>query len=450
MELMNETLPLNLTLSNSSIIKVIGVGGGGSNAVNHMYRQGINDVTFIVCNTDNQDLKRSPVPIKIHLGNTTTQGLGAGGKPEVAMAAAEESIEDIKKVLTDNTKMVFITAGMGGGTGTGASPIVAKIARELDILTVGIVTIPFAFEGSKKIQQALRGITELSKYVDALLIINNEKLKLIYPDLNLANAFAKADNVLTNAANAIAEIITIQGYINIDFADVNTIMREGKVAIMNTGYAAGENRITKAIEDALNSPLLNTSDVNGASKVLLSLYCSTSHQILMEEISQIHDFMSRVGDDVTVIWGATYDDELDDKVKITLIATGFNVKDIPGMPITPSANTNVEENNPGTAQASPDENVFLQNEEIENLKNEKNLEKAMKELYGESIKTTPQPEPETITFTVEPSVSDEIVEIIGEEINDNATIITFDDLDDEKILDTVTRTPSWAKKFLKK
>ena len=324
MDYLEDTLPLDLPLANSSIIKVIGVGGGGGNAVNHMYKQGIADVSFVVCNTDNQDLVRSPVPIKIQLGKNITQGLGAGGRPEVARRAAEESVADLHTMLADNTKMVFITAGMGGGTGTGASPIVAKTAHDMGILTVGIVTIPFAFEGNVKIRQALEGVVALSEYVDAILVINNEKLKNIFPDLNLSNAFAKADDVLTNAAKAIAEIITISGYINIDFADVSTIMRDGKVAIMNTGYASGDNRITRAIDDALTSPLLNTSDVKGAKKVLLSLYCSHSNEIKMEEITQIHDFMAKVGEDVTVIWGASFDDELGDDVKITLIATGFD------------------------------------------------------------------------------------------------------------------------------
>lgn len=329
---LDDTLPLELPLVDSSIIKVIGVGGGGGNAVNHMYRQGINDVTFVVCNTDNQALKKSPVPTKIQLGTDTTEGLGAGGKPEVARKAAEESIEKIKEILKDNTKMVFITAGMGGGTGTGASPVVAQAAHDLGILTVAIVTIPFAFEGNIKIMQALEGVSSLSDHVDAILVINNEKLTEIYPDLELANAFAKADDVLTNAAKGIAEIITVPGYINTDFADVYSIMKDGNVAIMNTGFASGENRITRAIEDALNSPLLNTNDVSGASKVLLSLYCSTTNQIKMEEVSQIHEFMNKVGDNIQVIWGATFDDSLGDNVKITLIATGFDVSDIPGMP----------------------------------------------------------------------------------------------------------------------
>jgi len=325
---MDNILPLDLPLIDPSIIKVIGVGGGGGNAVNHMYNQGIRDVSFVVCNTDNQALNHSPVPIKIQLGG----GLGAGNNPEVARKAAEDTIDQIQEILQDNTKMVFITAGMGGGTGTGASPVVAKAAHDLGILTVGIVTIPFAFEGAMKIRQALEGVAALSEHVDALLVINNEKLREIFADLELSNAFAKADDVLTNAARGIAEIITVPGYINTDFADVYTILSKGNVAIMNTGYASGEHRITNAIKDALNSPLLNTNDVSGASKVLLNLYCSREYQIKMEEVKEINDFMASIGDEIQVIWGAAFDEDLGEKVKITLIATGYDVSDIPGMP----------------------------------------------------------------------------------------------------------------------
>ncbi len=441
MNFLEDTLPLDLPLANSSIIKVIGVGGGGGNAVNHMYSQGIADVSFVVCNTDNQDLVRSPVPIKVQLGKSITQGLGAGGRPEIARKAAEESIEDIQRMLADNTKMVFITAGMGGGTGTGASPVVARVAQEMGILTVGIVTIPFAFEGSKKIRQALEGVVALSEYVDAILVINNEKLKFIYPDLGLANAFAKADDVLTNAAKAIAEIITIPGYINTDFADVNTIMRDGKVAIMNTGYASGENRITKAIEDALNSPLLNTNDVKGAKKVLLSLYCSQENIIKMEEITQIHDFMANVGEDVTVIWGASYDESLDDKVKITLIATGFDVKDIPGMPASivkklKEAEKELEED------FDPENNPF--DEELEEQKKEADAEItiAMGELYGNSIK---QPKPEEKKEEIMQSAIP--FEAVPE---DDLPVLDISDLDDEDNLQKVEQIPAWKRRFMKK
>ena len=441
MDYLEDTLPLDLPLANSSIIKVIGVGGGGGNAVNHMYKQGIADVSFVVCNTDNQDLVRSPVPIKIQLGKNITQGLGAGGRPEVARRAAEESVADLHTMLADNTKMVFITAGMGGGTGTGASPIVAKTAHDMGILTVGIVTIPFAFEGNVKIRQALEGVVALSEYVDAILVINNEKLKNIFPDLNLSNAFAKADDVLTNAAKAIAEIITISGYINIDFADVSTIMRDGKVAIMNTGYASGDNRITRAIDDALTSPLLNTSDVKGAKKVLLSLYCSHSNEIKMEEITQIHDFMAKVGEDVTVIWGASFDDELGDDVKITLIATGFDVKDIPGMPsgLVKKRKTTDErlENEPEHSE------VPVSEEEMEEHKksSEEEISKVMGELYGDSLrqnKTEKREEviQETIPFE---AATDE-----------KLPVVNIFELESEEEFNRVEQIPTWKRRFMKK
>ncbi|MFV0470980.1 MAG: cell division protein FtsZ [Paludibacteraceae bacterium] len=438
MDILNDNLPLDLPISDTSYIKVIGVGGGGGNAVNHMYTKGITDVSFVVCNTDNQDLERSPVPIKIQLGKSTTQGLGAGAKPDVARVAAEESIDDIRNILSNNTRMVFITAGMGGGTGTGASPVVAKAANELGILTVGIVTIPFAFEGNKKIRQALEGVVALSEHVDAILVINNEKLKKIFPDLNLSNAFAKADDVLANAAKAIAEIITIPGYINIDFADVNTTMKNGKVAIMNTGFSAGENRITQAIDDALTSPLLNTSDVSGAKKVLLSLYCSHQNAIRMEEITQIHEFMAKVGSDIEVIWGAAFDDTLDDQVKVTLIATGFDVKDIPGMPASFLKKTEYEEDTPNE---SVEEHKELSEEDEAK---EKEINKAMGELYGESIQSETEskllPEKETNLFAnkKEESVKNE----------DELPVLDIFDLDNDENLNQIEKIPAW-KRFMK-
>lgn len=440
MNILEETLPLNLPLVNSSIIKVIGVGGGGGNAVNHMYNQGIADVSFVVCNTDNQALINSPVPIKVQLGKSTTEGLGAGGRPEVARKAAEESIEDIQQMLADNTKMAFITAGMGGGTGTGASPIVAKAAQAMGILTVGIVTIPFAFEGNQKIRQALEGVVALSEYVDAILVINNEKLKFIYPDLGLDNAFAKADDVLTNAAKAIAEIITIPGYINTDFADVNSIMRDGKVAIMNTGFASGENRITKAIEDALNSPLLNTNDVKGAQKVLLSLYCSRENIIKMEEITQIHDFMANVGEDVNFIWGASYDDSLGDKVKITLIATGFDVKDIPGMPasiIKKLKNDEKEEAQAkeGDALANMPSNTSKYEQQASSTATHYNMDNAIKEIYGASIK---QPLPKETDSSIPPSAQ-------TDDTQEDDIVIDISMLENDEDLQQKEEIPSWKR-----
>lgn len=311
-----------------SIIKVIGVGGGGGNAVNHMYREGIHEVTFVVCNTDNQALDESPVPIKLQLGK---EGLGAGNRPERAREAAEESIDDIKGMLNDGCKMVFITAGMGGGTGTGAAPIIAKTAKEMGILTVGIVTIPFLFEGNKKIDQALDGVEAISKHVDALLVINNERLRDVYSDLSLMNAFGKADDTLSIAAKSIAEIITIRGKINLDFNDVKTVLKDGGVAIMSTGYGTGESRVSKAINDALHSPLLNNNDIFNSKKVLFNISYSPSSELMMEEMNEVHEFMSKFGNDVETKWGVYIDESLEDKVKFTILATGFGVKDVPGM-----------------------------------------------------------------------------------------------------------------------
>ena len=315
-----------------SIIKVIGVGGGGGNAVTHMYHEGIHDVSFVLCNTDSQALFKSDVPKKLQLGKTITQGLGAGNRPEKARLAAEESSDDIWKLLNDDTKMVFITAGMGGGTGTGAAPVIAKIAKSMEILTVGIVTIPFLFEGRRKIIQALDGVEKIAANVDALLVINNERLRDIYHDWTIPNAFQKADDTLTVAAKSIAEIITLPGYINLDFADVHTILKDGGVAIMSSGIGVGENRVSKAIEDALNSPLLNNNDVFNAKKILLNISSSgVEAPLLMEEMNEVHDFMSRFDSDIEVIWGTAIDENLKEKVKITILATGFGVSNMPFM-----------------------------------------------------------------------------------------------------------------------
>lgn len=328
----DEILDFVYPQANASIIKVIGVGGGGGNAVSHMYQEGINDVSFVLCNTDNQALNKSMIPYKIQLGVKTTEGLGAGNRPERAKIAAEESLDDINRMMDDGTKMVFITAGMGGGTGTGAAPVVARLAKEKDILTVGIVTIPFLFEGEPKIIQALNGVEEMSKYVDALLVINNEKLRSIYPDLNIRNAFEKADDTLTVAAKSIAEIITNPGIVNLDFADVKTILKDGGVAIMSTGYGEGERRVNLAIEDALNSPLLNNNNPFGARKVLFNLYSSEQNPVKMEEMAQVHEFMNKFDQQkIEVIWGVATDDSLGDSVKLALLATGFEMSNIPGM-----------------------------------------------------------------------------------------------------------------------
>jgi cell division protein FtsZ len=311
----------------NSIIKVIGVGGGGGNAVNHMYREGIHDVTFVLCNTDNQALNDSPVPVHLQLGK---EGLGAGNRPEKARAAAEESLEDIKNVLSDGTRMAFITAGMGGGTGTGAAPVIARVSKEMGILTVGIVTIPFRFEGDRKIDQALDGVEEMSKHVDALLVINNERLREIYPELTVLDAFGKADDTLSVAAKSIAEIITVHGKINLDFNDVKTVLKDGGVAIMSTGYGEGDGRVKQAIDDALNSPLLNDNDVFNSKKILLSFTHSddVNHKgLMMDEMNEINDFMEKFSN-FELKWGIANDPTLGDKVKVTILATGFGLADI--------------------------------------------------------------------------------------------------------------------------
>lgn len=321
---MSEILKFDLPRNQSSIIKVIGVGGGGSNAVNHMYRQGINGVDFIISNTDAQSMESSPVPTRIQLGATLTGGLGAGASPTVGRNAALENVEDIRKILEKGTKMVFITAGLGGGTGTGAAPVIAQVSKELGILTVGIVTIPFAFEGKKRRSSAEEGIRQLKEHVDALLIISNDKLRQLHGDLALSEAFNRADNILTTAAKGIAEIITVTGYINVDFEDVKTVMNNSGVAIMGNGIASGPERAKTAVELALNSPLLDNNDISGAGNILLYITSGTK-EITMDEVTDITDFIQEktksTGD---IIWGNGFDSSLEDKISVTLIATGFD------------------------------------------------------------------------------------------------------------------------------
>ena len=330
-----ETLKFRNTCNVPKIIKVIGVGGGGGNAVENMYRTSIHNVSFVICNTDSQALENSPIPVKVQLG----EGLGAGNNPEVARKAAENSREEIAALFDDGTKMVFITAGMGGGTGTGAAPVVAEIAKSLGILTVGIVTIPFMFEMSNKIHQALRGVTEIAKHVDALLVINNQRLLEIYPECKIKTGFKKVDEVLTVATKSIAEIITIHGIINLDFKDVEKVLKDGGVAIMSYGIDKGEQRLAGAFDKALHSPLLNKNNIYDSKKILFNIYIEPEEDeddeagLKVGEMEWVNNFMKRFNhDNIEVIWGMSEDETLQKgEVKVTVLATGFGMHNIPEM-----------------------------------------------------------------------------------------------------------------------
>jgi cell division protein FtsZ len=368
-------LPFAIPTDAPRIIKVIGVGGGGSNAVHNMYRKGIHNVSFAVCNTDIQALQNSPIPKKIQLGETITEGLGAGNDPEVARRAAEESREEITALFNDGTKMAFITAGMGGGTGTGAAPVVAEIAKSLGILTVGIVTIPFKFEMTGKIKQALKGVIEISKHVDALLVINNQRLIDIYPKLNVTEGFRIVDDVLTTATKSIAEIITARGTINLDFRDVSKILKNGGVAIMSYGIEKGEMRVSRAFRSAMHSPLLNDNDIYKSKKILFNIYQNPNDPIRVEEMAEVESFMEQFkSEDIELIWGLSQDMNLENgEVKVTVLATGFGMKDIPDMrPII---------------QKEEEEQQILSREEIEQREiEERQLDSMVEALYKPDFK----------------------------------------------------------------
>jgi len=320
----------DLPVERSSIIKVLGIGGGGNNAVNHMFEKGIRDVNFVICNTDHQALVNSQVPVKVQIGEALTEGRGAGSKPEIGRKAAMENIADVMDALSGNTKMVFITTGMGGGTGTGAAPVIAQACKEAGLLTIAVVTIPFKSEGKVRIKHAIDGVTELKDKVDSLLVINNEKLREIYGNQSVSTAFAKADDVLTTAVKGIAEIITVTGYINVDFADVETVMRDSGVALLGMGSASGENRAIKAIEEALKSPLLNSNDITGARSILLNISTGNGdHELTMDELGEITDYIYEVAsDDALIIRGLSKDDSLNEEISVTVIATGFEANSI--------------------------------------------------------------------------------------------------------------------------
>ena len=389
-----------------TIIKVMGVGGGGNNAINHMYMQNIEGVSFVVLNTDRQQLNESPVPNRVLLGPNTTHGLGAGNIPETARRAAEESEAEIAALFDDDTKMVFITVGMGGGTGTGAAPVVARIAHEKGVLTIGIVTIPFLFEGPRKILKALDGADEMGKYVDALLIINNQRLTEIYKDLDFTNAFGKADDTLTIAARSISDLITVKGKINLDFNDVNTTLRNGGPAIISSGYGTGERRVTKAIGNALESPLLKNRDVYGSRKILMNFYYNPESEspLLMEEMNEIQEFMANFDQEVDVIWGMAFDNSLADQIKVTVLASGFNVSLDKEAPVSTVSSTRREP----VAAESP------------RMRDDERL----KEEYG--VKA--------------------VTEITLNQLRARYYVFTPDQYDDDDIIDMFEKTPTYKRK----
>lgn len=398
-------IKFDLPKEQTSIIKVIGVGGGGSNAVNHMYRQGITGVDFIVCNTDKQALEISPVPLKVQLGTSLTQGLGAGSIPEMGRNSAIESIDAIRDMLGANTKMVFITAGMGGGTGTGAAPIIAQTCKEMGILTVGIVTIPFMFEGKRKRAQAEEGLEELKRNVDCLLVITNDKLREIYGNLGIGEAFGKADNVLTSAAKSIAELISLTKHMNVDFNDVNTAMKSSGVALMGSGTAEGDNRALKAIEHALNSPLLNDNDIRGARFVLLDI-TSGKTELSMDEFGEITDLIQEAtGNTADVKIGYGIDEALGEKVHITIIATGFKSGSVTTSLTTSEPEkkyvTLVEEKPVVNQISSPTENILAKTEEPY-LKKEETTWKTEEPVLKSEVKSQATIEFEIKTASEEP------------------------------------------------
>jgi cell division protein FtsZ len=357
-ELMNFDLPVE----RSSIIKVLGIGGGGNNAVNHMFERGIRDVNFVVCNTDHQALVNSKVPVKVQIGESLTEGRGAGSRPEIGKKAALENIGDVMEALSGNTKMVFITTGMGGGTGTGAAPVIAKACKDSGLLTIAVVTIPFKSEGKIRIKQAIDGVNELKDHVDSLLVINNEKLREIYGNQPVSTAFAKADDVLTTAVKGIAEIITVTGYINVDFADVETVMRDSGVALMGMGSASGDNRAIKAIENALASPLLNSNDITGAKSILINITTANGeNELTMDELGEITDYIYEVAsDDALIIRGLSRDENLREEVSVTVIATGFEANSIFQPYVRPKEKQTLNlqtTNNPEPQRIVPEEGI---------------------------------------------------------------------------------------------
>lgn len=433
-------MKFDLPKDQASIIKVFGVGGGGSNAVNHMYNQGIKGVDFVICNTDAQALEQSPIPNKIQLGTTLTEGLGAGANPEVGKNAAIEDVEAIRTILQSNTKMVFITAGMGGGTGTGAAPVIAEAARELDILTVGIVTVPFSFEGRRRKQQAEEGIEALRQSVDTLLIINNDKLRMMYGNLKMGEAFAKADDILTVAAKGISEIITVTGYVNTDFKDVQTVMRNGGTAIMGSATAEGENRAIDAVEKALSSPLLNDNDIKGANYVLLNI-TSGHDEITMDEIGEITDYIQdEAGLTADVIWGNCTDESLEAKIAVTIIATGFGSTETTTFDVSQRPEKKVYDLDATDVSTTITQAVDSVEGVVENTVNEGVVEETT-EISEPFLKT--EEEQATFAFDVNDEVANPVDEVEETIEIDEADKVVFSLEDTSEEIETKREETSW-------
>ena len=426
-------MEFDLPKDHASIIKVIGVGGGGGNAVNHMFNQGIKGVDFIICNTDQQALDISSVPTKIQLGASLTEGRGAGAIPEIGKNAAIENIDEIKSILGNDTKMVFITAGMGGGTGTGAAPVIAKIAKDMGILTVGIVTVPFGFEGRKRKIQAEEGLDELRRSVDTLLIINNDRLREMFGNLSLGNAFSQADDVLATAAKGIAEVISVTGAVNVDFNDVNTVMRDSGVAIMGSAVAEGENRAMDCVRNALSSPLLNDNDITGARYVLLNITYGDK-EVLMDEIGEITDYIQdEAGSTADVIWGHGYEETLGDGLCVTLIATGFNSSPVTGFEKEPEKKVHSLDDSKATMISEPIESPVQQNEY-------NTVEETVEDTEEEPfLKVNEESDSQTeINWTISDSGKTEITPPVAEEKEEVIRHYLTDDVEEKIELENVT------------
>jgi cell division protein FtsZ len=411
----NELLEFDFKTETAANIKVVGVGGGGGNAVSHMYNEGINSVNFVLCNTDSAHLNAKPVPNKLVLGPNLLHGRGTGNDPVKAAEAAEESAEDIRKLFSDGTEMVFITAGMGGGTGTGAAPVIAGIAKEMGMLTVGIVTIPYLFERGRKIMQALEGVEKMGKNVDAMIVINNEKLLEMYPDLSLFEGWRKADDTLLIAAKSIADIITKDDYMNDDLNDVRTTLKDSGIAVISYGVAEGEHRVIKAIESAIHSPLLNHSNVYQAKKILFVIYCSTSNPVHGREMQEdIYPFMQKFSDEIDVIYGVGIDDSLGDSVKVTVLASGFSLDNLPE--IQDKKRRDYEK---------------LSDEEKDEYERQQRQEATEKERQKYLINTYYGPE--------------KYSEIIGNKTPE-AFIFKFSELDNDEIIEKIIALPAYLRK----